>query len=284
MPDAQTTPRPRAGQAHVGAPDVLAVTVVVLAGGRPDPALTGAPLPKAFAPLCGRTMVEFVLDALRGTNRTGRIVLVGPETPPPAVAASVDATVRERGGLLENLAAALTGLPAEVPVLAVAADVPLLTPRAVSAFLDAALALDADMVYGVVPRADVMRAYPDARKTFVRLRDGVFTGGSLVLLRPRAFERARPVLERAIRARKRPWDLARLFGPSTLLGLATGRLRIAGLEARVARIAGVRARALICHEAEIAVDVDRSEDLAMAERWLTPRTAAPHVAEQGEHR
>ncbi|HLJ60941.1 MAG TPA: NTP transferase domain-containing protein [bacterium] len=284
MPDAQTSPGPRAGQAHAGVSDVLAVTVVVLAGGKPDPALTGAPLPKAFAPLCGRTMVEFVLDALRGTNRTRRIILVGPETPPPALAAVVDVTVRERGGLLENLAAALAELPGDAPVLAVAADVPLLTPLAVSAFLDAALALDADIVYGVVPRADVMRVYPDARKTFVRLRDGVFTGGSLVLLRPRAFERARPVLERAIRARKRPWDLARLFGPATLLGLATGRLRISGLEARVATIAGVRARAVICHEPEIAVDVDRAEDLVLAEGWLTAQAVASHGTEAGEHR
>jgi GTP:adenosylcobinamide-phosphate guanylyltransferase len=258
-----------------------AITAVVLAGGKPDPSLSSQGLPKAFAPMCGRTMVEFVLDALRGVGRIDRIVLVGPAALPPAVVAAVDVTVPARGGLLENLAAGLAGLPADAPVLAAAADIPLLTSVSVSAFLDAALALDTDIGYGVVSRADVMRLYPDARKTFVRLRDGVFTGGSLVLLRPRAFEQTRPILERAIRARKRPWELARLFGFATVFGLLTGRLRIAALEARVAQIAGVRARAVVCREPEIALDVDQPEDLALMEERLRRQTAPSRSAGGG---
>jgi len=116
-----------------------------------------------------------------------------------------------------------------------------------------------------------VRKFPDARKTFVRLRDGVFTGGSLVLMRPSAFATARPVIERAIRARKRPWDLARLFGPATVVALLTGRAEIGALEARVVRIAGIRARAVICHDPEIGLDVDRPEDLAAMERYLAAR-------------
>ncbi len=137
--------------------------------------------------------------------------------------------------------------------------------------VDAASALDVELVYGVVRREDVLRAVPGMRKTFVRLREGTFTGGSLVLLDPHAFGRARPAIERAVRARKRPWDLARMFGFRTILGLATGRLRIPELEQRAAVLTGIRARALICPAPEIAIDVDTQATLALVSARLADR-------------
>ena len=187
----------------------------------------------------------------------------------------VDVPVLEQGSLLANLAAGFAGLDPTAPVLAVAADLPLLTPAAIDAFVDAALAMDADLRYAVVSRADLARACPGVRKTFVRLRDGVFAGGSAFVMTPVAFARARPIIERAIAARKRPWQLARLLGLSTLLGLATGQLRIAALEARVGRITGIRARAVICRDAEIAVDADRPDDLVLMARCLAARDGMP---------
>jgi len=227
-------------------------------------------------------MVEFMLTALRDAPRIGRIALVGPHPLPPEVAALVDLPVREQGDLLENVAAGLAVLDGRDPVLAAAADIPLLTALAINTFLDAAAGLDGDIWYGAVRHEDIAREFPGVDKTFVRLRDGTFAGGSLILMRPEAFSRARPVIERAIRARKRPWELAWLFGPGILIGLATGRLRIADLEQRVARIAGVRARAVICRCPEIGIDVDRPESLAFVRRHLDKRQASvpsPHARE-----
>jgi molybdopterin-guanine dinucleotide biosynthesis protein A len=265
------------------------VDAVVLAGGPPAPALNGSALPKAFAMAGGSTMVEHVLAALRGVSRIRRIALVGPDGLPPAAAARATLTVPAAGGLLDNLSAGLAALgersnfmmagsgadgrPADaVAVLAAAADVPLLTSAAVAAFLDAAQAADADVAYAIVPREDVSRAAPGVRKTFVRLADGEFTGGGLVLLRPGAFARARPVIEQAVRARKRPWELARLFGLSALVGLATGRLRIAALERRAERIAGLRARAIVCRDAGVALDVDTAEMLELVRSRMASAT------------
>src|SRR5579871_787987 len=275
MPDARTAAGPRVDERPpAGLSDVPVATAVVLAGGRPDPLLTDAALPKAFAALRGRPMVQFVLDALRATDGVGRIVIVGPPMLPAAVAAYADATVPDQGHLLDNIEAGLGGLAADAYALVAAADLPLLTARGVAAFLEAARALRADIAYGIVSRTDVLRACPGARKTFVRLRDGVFTGGSLVLLRRGAFDRVRPILAGAIAARKRPWDLARLFGIRTLAELVTGRLRIASLEARAAHITGLRVRAAVCPEPEIALDVDRAEDLAAMAQWLEAREIA----------
>lgn len=247
---------------------------LVLAGGRPDPALPQGVPNKAFVPLRGRYMVEFVLRALRGATSIRRIALVGPDRLPPPVTEQVDLAIVERGGLLDNVAEGFCALGSADRVLAAAADIPLLTPRAVDDFVGAGSQLDADVVYGVVRWEDVRRALPGVRKTFVRLREGTFTGGSLILLDPRAFARARSAIDRAVDARKRPWDLARLFGARTLFGLLTGTLRIPDLEQRAAALGGIRARALICRTPEIAVDVDTPEVLAAVSAHLADHAGA----------
>ena len=243
---------------------------VVLAGGRFDPALPQGVPNKAFLPICGRPMVEFVLRALRAATTIRRIVLVGPESLSPAVAVHADVVVGQRETLLDNVAAGLAAASGD-HVLAVAADIPLLAAPAVDAFVAAAGALDAELVYAAVRREDLWRVMPGVRKTFVQLREGTFAGGSLVLLDPRAFQSARTAIERAVRARKRPWELARLFGARTLIGLATGRLSIPALERRVTEMTGVRARALICETPEIALDVDTPEMLDLAGAQLARR-------------
>lgn len=246
-------------------PDAL-----VLAGGPADPALPPDVPNKAFLPFAGRPMVEFVLRALRGASTIRRVALVGPELP-PALSAYVDLAIEDQGALLDNVAAGLRALGGPGRVLAAGADLPLLTPRAVDAFVEAAQGVDAEIVYGVVRREDVLRVAPAIRKTFVRVREGTLTGGSLVLLDPGAFARAQSAIARAIRARKHPWELARLFGLRTVWGLCTGTLRIPDLERRVARLAGVQARALICPAPEIAIDVDSPETLGLLRERLVAR-------------
>ena len=255
-------------------PDAL-----VLAGGEANPALAHGVPNKAFVSLAGRPMVEFVLRALRAARSVRRVAIVAPLPLPPGLAASVDVAVADRGTLLNNVDAGLRALEGTGRVLVAGADIPLLTGGAVDAFVEAGQALDAAIVYGVVRREDVRREFPAIGKTFVRLREGTLTGGSLILLDPRAFARARSVIERAVRARKHPWELARLFGLRTVLGLLTGTLRIPDLEERVGRLTGVRARALIWPSPEIAIDVDSPETLALVRGRLGGGSSAPSAYE-----
>jgi molybdopterin-guanine dinucleotide biosynthesis protein A len=252
-------------------PDAL-----VLAGGPPDARLAPAAPNKAFAVLCGRPMVEFVLRAFRAAPSIGRLACVAPAPLPPPLRALADVVVEARPGLLENVDAGLAALGGALGaprVVAAAADVPLLTAEAVSAFVRDAEALEAEIVYGIVPRDDVLRLMPGARKTFVRVRDGAFTGGSLALLDAAGFARARPAIARAVLARKRPWELARLFGIPGLLGLVTGTLPISRLEARALALTGVRIRALVSRRPEIALDVDSPAMRDAVEAALSRRPA-----------
>src|SRR4030067_825271 len=103
-------------------------------------------------------------------------------------------------------------------------------PQAVEDFLFACENNSADFHYAIVPQDAVERAYPGARKTFVRVVDGTFTGGSVMLFNPAVVDRVRTFVDKVIAARKKPWLLAQVFGWSVVMKFASGRPSIAEMQ------------------------------------------------------
>lgn len=246
-------------------------SAVVLAGGGPELDLAPGLPNKAFLQIGGLALVERVVTTLRGSSSIGRIVVVGPPEPLAALLGSSAEIVPDQGTMMDNIAAGVAPLRNGERVVAVASDLPLITPEAVERFLGLCTG-DADFYYAIVPQAAIERRFPTARKTYVKLTEGTFCGGSIVLFAPAALERIRPLVEQAIAARKRPWLLAQLFGLATVMRFASGRLSIAELEARAHAISGLRGRAVVLDGPEMALDVDaeRPENLAAIRAALEP--------------
>jgi len=249
------------------------VDAAVLAGGGPERGLPPGVPNKAFLPLAGTPLVRRVIDALRAAPEVRRLVLVAPAPVPAEVASECDRVLADQGELLANVEAALDALAGARWVLACAADLPLLTPAAVSRFLARCAERDADFYYGIVRREDVESRFPGVRKTFVRVGEGTFTGSSLVLLRPEVVSRVRPLLARALEARKNPAQLAVLFGGKYVVKYLSGRLSVADVEERVQELTGLRGAAVVCPDPEVALDVDvgSADRWAWAERHLSAR-------------
>ncbi len=91
------------------------------------------------------------------------------------------------------------------------------------------------------------------------------SGGGVVAIRPRALSALEAVLGDLGRARKAPWRLAKIFGLGTLVGYATRTLDVAACERRASAILRTPVAAAICTHPEIAVNVDRVSDVALAE-------------------
>ncbi len=246
-------------------------SAVVLAGGEPEPQLAPGLPNKAFLRIGGLTLVERVVAALRGSPSIGRVVVVGPPEPLAALLGSSVEIVPDQGSIMNNIAAGVAPLRDGGRVVTVASDLPLITSEAVEHFLGLCTG-EADFYYSIVPQAAIERRFPTARKTYVKLTDGAFCGGSIVLFAPEALERIRPLVEQAIAARKKPWLLAQLFGLTTVMRFASGRLSIAELEARAHAISGLRGRAVALDGPEMALDVDagRPENLAALRAALEP--------------
>ena len=241
----------------------------ILLAGQPNRGLLKAlhPTPyEAEIPVGGRPMALWVLEALKASPSITSIGLVGPES----LGSDQVVMAPMVGDMFGNILQGLSTAPAkEEAVLFVTSDIPWLTVPVIETFLTNA-PRDVDVVYPIIPKAVAEARFPGTKRTYVRLKEGVFTGGNLFLAKvdavPRLKERAQVLLQH----RKSPLTLARDVGLGLLLRLMLGQLSVRQAEIRVGGILNITGRALIFPHAEAGVDVDKPEDLALAERELGP--------------
>ncbi len=258
----------------LAAPPLVAV---VLAGGPLDAVAAlapGAPN-KAFVPIGGSALVTRTIAALRTTPRIGRIIVVAPDVPFARAALAGADDIRPDGATMtESLRSGLHGLDPDALVLVFASDLPILTRAAIEAFIAAAETNGAGLTYACVERSAHLACFPDVPHTWAHLADGTYCGGGCVALRPRVLPQLAGLLGRLGRARKNPLQLAAIFGPAVLARYALGRLTIASAEARASALLGAPVRAAVSLP-EIAVNVDRTSDVALAERLVSARAIPP---------
>jgi molybdopterin-guanine dinucleotide biosynthesis protein A len=244
---------------------------VVLAGGPRDAVSALAPEApnKAFVPIAGITLVARTIAALRSAPGVGRIAVVAPpDTRREPALAQADEVRADGPSMTQSLRSGLNGFAPEELVLVCASDLPILSAAAIEEFLALARASSADLVYACVERRAHVAQFPGVPHTWARLRDGTFCGGGCVALRPRILPALDGLLGRLGAARKNPLRLAAIFGPRVLFEYALGALTIARVERRASELLGWSAVAAICTHPEIAVNVDRAADVALAEKLI----------------
>lgn len=231
--------------------------VVILAGGSCDDALrqaTGAEY-RADIVLNGRTMLDHVAGCL---EPLGRLVIVG------GPSSNGRASLPSGDTFIQSLIRAVEAVEAERFLLATC-DLPDLTTEAVSDFIDRCVR-PASLYYPVVPMEHCQREYPGLKRTWLRLREGTFTGGNLALGDTAAMKRVIPALESAYAARKSPAQLASLVGWGTLVRVLLSRvcpysLTIPSLERAVGRAVGLEVCAVVSPFASIGTDIDSADHL-----------------------
>ena len=156
-------------------------------------------------------------------------------------------------------------------IIVATADHALLTPEMVDYFIQHAEQSDADIAVGTVTEAVIRAAYPTTTRTYLRFRDGGYSGANLFAFRTERAIRAAEFWMSAEEFRKHPWRLASVFGPKALLLFALRRLSFDAALDRASQAIGCRVRAVPLPFAEAAIDVDHPSDLALASRALQAR-------------
>ncbi len=188
-----------------------------------------------------------------------------------AVAAGGAATMTVSSAGISQSISALAGT-ADVPwpVFVTTADHPLLTVEMVATFL--AGCADCDLAVGMVERRTILAAYPDNKRTWLRFRDGAWSGANLFALNN---DRARAALDlwaQAEQDRKQAWKLFLHFGPWLALRAITRTIGLGRAFELAGKRLGLKVRLVALDFAEAAIDVDKPSDHSLAERILKQRS------------
>jgi len=231
---------------------------------------------KSLLEVAGLPMLVRVVRTLAVLERVERILVSAPSA--DLLSAHPELVRLQERGVLRHLPSAdspaasveqaLTGRVGENPLLVTTADHPLLTPAMVDHFCSEAESTGADVVAAVVPEAVIHERFPDLRRTFIPLRGEAVTGANLFWFGSADGAAAASFWRRTESVRKRPWRLAALFGPRTLLRFALRRLDLEAATRHISERVGVPVAAVRLPFPECGLDVDRPADLALAERLL----------------
>jgi molybdopterin-guanine dinucleotide biosynthesis protein A len=242
----------------------------VLAAGRIDPELAAATgvTAKALVPVGGQPMIDLVLAALDATEAVGETRVVVGAASELLGHLGARAVVAEGPELMDTVTTGLHALGSPERILVVTGDLPLITAEALDHFCSQALQSNASIVYPVISQEHCERAFPGATRTYVRLKDGRFTGGNVAVLSRGFLTEQSDRLTEAFAARKRPLRLCAMLGWGFLARLLTGSLTLAQIIDRAEKLLGVSVCVVDTPYPEIGFDVDKLTHLRSVEQWL----------------
>lgn len=254
---------------------------IVTAGGIPrpeDPLYTYSHGDsKALIDVAGRTMVQWVLDALGGSKRVDNVIVVG-LSPKSGVSCKKPLYyVSNQGRMLSNIVAGVNKV-LEINkkaqyVLVVSSDIPTLKSEMVDWLVDTCMETKDDLYYGVCPR-DVMEArFPDSKRTYTHLKDMDVCGADINLTHVRMATEHLDMWESLIGSRKSPLKQAGIIGLGTLIALFTRRLTLEDAVQRVCERIGIKGRAIVWSHAEPCMDVDKPSQLELLRADLKAQQA-----------
>lgn len=235
---------------------------------------------KALIPIGDKPMIKWVTDALVASHYIDRLIVVGLDE-----SAGIDfgskpvIFVPQRAALMQNYIAgverALQDTADSRRILIATCDIPLITTAIVDNHIDRMLATDDDLYYSIVRRSTMLEKFPASKRSYTRLRDGVFCGGNLNMMSGKVMgSESRSMWDQLLERRKNVFQQAALAGYGTLIKLLIGTLTIAAAEQRAEKIMGVKCKAIETPHAEIGMDVDKPFQLEIAKAALNTREAS----------
>lgn len=228
-----------------------------------------------LAQLEGRRLVEHIIDALQSSGCIRRI----------AVATMPEAVAQLRGTLPKDIvlceaerdlpatayaAARALGEDSTAKLLGVCVDIPLLTDAAVRYFLEQCERYpEGQLFYPIIPKEICLRDFPQAKRTYGRLSDGLFTGGNMMLVAKDVIPRGQAKAKEIFARRKSPLQLCNWLGWSFIIKLLLHKLTIQEAEARTSALLEMHCKAIITPHSGVGMDIDKPEDLRQAAAFLS---------------
>ncbi len=249
---------------------------IILAGGESSSELKKlAPYDNEALILIGQyPMIFYVYKALRQSPLIRNIVISGPVEALRNLFCKEENLYFVEGGdnAVDSFLNAVDPLKEKSiteKVIILPTDIPFITTEAIEDFIARSSTDEADFYYPVTSKEVNELKFPHVSRTYVKLKEGTFTGGNLFLVRTSCINEMVDIAKQLVERRKNPLAIARLFGFKLVWQYLTRRLTIHNAEKRFYTVTNIKGKAIISPYAEVGVDVDKPSDLELAQKFLT---------------
>lgn len=248
---------------------------IILAGGESTSELKSiAPYDNEALIIIGQfPMIYYVYKALRASSSIRNIVVSGPAEALSSILPKEKQLfyVEPGNNAIESFANAadfLKKIGITQKILVLPTDIPFITCEAIEDFLQQCEKYAADFFYPVTSKEVNNQKFPGVERTYVHLKEGIFTGGNLFLIDKSIVNKCLVMGLELEQRRKKPVAMARLFGFKLLLTYLFNRLSIGKAEKRFFEVMGFRGKGIISNYAEVGVDIDKPSDLEIAQKYF----------------
>ncbi len=226
---------------------------------------------KALIRVGGKEMISRVIEPVLKVVKLDNVVVVGPKELLPLKGLYGVDVILERGSILDNLESGIEFFQSKSPTLVVSSDIPFLNEASIRDFLMRCFPYDLDFYYPLVRKERVEECFPGVGKTYIKTKEGSFSGGNIFLINPHKLNFFTDVGCQVLEARKNPLKIASLFGVFLLLRFV---FRILTFDQMVSRLSveGIDAKPILSDYAELSFDIDKIENLEIAERVVAKKT------------
>jgi hypothetical protein len=222
---------------------------------------------KALVRIGGSSILERTVAALRGSGAVGRIALVAPAHVRDLPGArDVDHFIPADADGAANIWKGLQHFSGSRQVILCTSDLPFIREEGVRDFLRRCPP-DAAICYPIFEKEEIDPRIRPGVPSFIKLRDGSFTGGSIFRLDTSLCISRFHLVKKAFEARKDTLGMASLLGIRVIIGFLLGRCSLGDLTGRVSRLVGGECAAVRGCDPAITVDVDDLESYNFALRY-----------------
>lgn len=241
------------------------VNALILAGDRGKDGY-----PKALLKIKSTYMIEYVIKALRESQIVSKIYVAGDEILKENIGHLIDGFIKSNGTIMDNIRNSIKEInDYNTPLLICTSDIPMISGEAVLDFVKRCKEKNIDVGYPIIDKRLNDDKYPEVKRTYVKMKDGVYTGGNIVYMNPKVAENCTKKAEQLIEYRKKPLKMGRVLGFSFLLRLALGILPVKDVEDKIGKMFQVKGAAIATIYPEIGNDVDKDSDIEFVNKYIS---------------
>ena len=222
---------------------------------------------KALAEVGGKPMIQWILDAVGESSKINNVVIVSLDDSTGLTCKKPIHYVSHQGGMIDNIKAGTEKI-VEINqdakyVLAIASDIPAITTEMVDWLVDTCRETDDDLYYNIIERAVMEKRFHGANRTYTKLKGVELCGGDMNVFTTSSVVAQEGLWNKLEANRKKPLKQVAMVGIDNLLLIALRLITPEQAAARISKRIGMKARAIRCPYAEIAMDADKAEQLEL---------------------